>query len=476
MKKGKPDGYWKSYYENGQLKSEGNRKNYLLDSIWIFYNDKGDTTEKINYLYGVKNGYSYGYECKQKAGIRRCNVIYKELYVNDLRQSHSYYYYDNGKLHMEVMFRDNKKHGSAWEYDENGMLITLLEYRNDYVVSMEKINRKDERGFKQGSWKDFYPNGKIKIEANYLNDNLHGQYKAYDEKGKIIKNARYENGVLAEDNVHDIDKAVVKKKYYPSGKTKTSGSYRDTIPVGIHREYDENGKVTTAKVYDDFGILTGNGIVDNQGNYIGQWREYYPEGEIKAEGSFTNSKKTGEWVYYFKSGKTEQKGRYEKGKLEGTWRWYYENDSLKRVEEFYNGKEEGPFVEYDESGKIIAKGNYLDGEKDGPWYYNLGDHIQKGEYKDGLKEGIWKFYFPDGKLKFEGNFIQGNEDGKHHWYYDNGIIQEDQFWVMGSREKTWKSNDEFGNLIIAITYKNNKEIKINGLPLENEEKEVKKKD
>ena len=26
---GKPDGYWKSYYETGIIKSEGNRKNYV---------------------------------------------------------------------------------------------------------------------------------------------------------------------------------------------------------------------------------------------------------------------------------------------------------------------------------------------------------------------------------------------------------------------------------------------------------------
>ena len=26
IKKGKPDGYWKTFYENGVLKSEGNRK------------------------------------------------------------------------------------------------------------------------------------------------------------------------------------------------------------------------------------------------------------------------------------------------------------------------------------------------------------------------------------------------------------------------------------------------------------------
>jgi len=50
IKNGKPEGFWKSYYVTGVKKSEGRRTNFLLDSIWIFYDQAGDTTEKINYL------------------------------------------------------------------------------------------------------------------------------------------------------------------------------------------------------------------------------------------------------------------------------------------------------------------------------------------------------------------------------------------------------------------------------------------
>ena len=57
IKNGKPEGFWKSYYVTGVKKSEGKRTNFLLDSIWIFYDQAGDTTEKINYLYGKKNGW-----------------------------------------------------------------------------------------------------------------------------------------------------------------------------------------------------------------------------------------------------------------------------------------------------------------------------------------------------------------------------------------------------------------------------------
>ncbi|MEM4261328.1 MAG: hypothetical protein QXG00_08850, partial [Candidatus Woesearchaeota archaeon] len=66
MKNGKTDGYWKTYYPTGVLKSEGNRKNYLLDSIWIFYNEKGDTLQKINYLFGKRNGFTITYNTDDK--------------------------------------------------------------------------------------------------------------------------------------------------------------------------------------------------------------------------------------------------------------------------------------------------------------------------------------------------------------------------------------------------------------------------
>jgi antitoxin component YwqK of YwqJK toxin-antitoxin module len=62
IKNGKPEGLWKSYYVTGILKSEGKRKNFLLDSVWVFYDQTGDTLEKINYLYGKRNGWYFRYK------------------------------------------------------------------------------------------------------------------------------------------------------------------------------------------------------------------------------------------------------------------------------------------------------------------------------------------------------------------------------------------------------------------------------
>ena len=47
FRNGKPDGFWISYYVTGIKKSEGKYSNFQLDSVWVFFDQAGDTTEKI---------------------------------------------------------------------------------------------------------------------------------------------------------------------------------------------------------------------------------------------------------------------------------------------------------------------------------------------------------------------------------------------------------------------------------------------
>ncbi len=481
MKNGKPEGYWKTYYMSGILKSEGKRKNFLLDSIWVFYDEDSDTLKKLSYLNGKKNGYYYTYNyemSKAPAGLnsKTGGIISKKLYVNDLKQGISYYYYPplpgkTGKLHKIINYKDGKKHGLSKEFSKvetlHGvpLLITLTEYHNGYQINKEKINRKDKNGLKQGTWKQFYQNGRVKIEENYFNDKLHGYYKEFDKKGIMVLAIRYENGVIVEENIEEKEKLTFKNEYYKNGKLKFSGAFKDTIPVGTHREYNKNEKVVNSKQYDDLGRIIAIGIVDKKGYKQEEWKYFYNTGELKSEGKYKNNKKLGKWLFYFKNGNNEQMGKYKKGKTNGLWKWYYKSGSLLREENFYNGKEEGMLVEYSEQGNIITKGKYIDGEKEGYWFYNVGDHTQEGIYKQGLRDDVWKYYFPDGKLKFEGRFIQGNPDGKHKYYYENGRLKEECIYVMGKKHGNWKNYDNEGYLKMTITYKDDIEKKINGIKI-----------
>ena len=95
---------------------------------------------------------------------------------------------------------NDKKDGKSWEYDEQGIIITEKDYIKGILTSREKVNRRDKNGLKQGTWKEYYTDGKVKIEETYKNNLLDGLYKEYDEKGKLLLSLNYQNGSIAKND------------------------------------------------------------------------------------------------------------------------------------------------------------------------------------------------------------------------------------------------------------------------------------
>lgn len=474
MRNGLPDGYWKTYYPSGIIKSEGNRRNHMLDSTWVFYNEMGDTLQKVNYIMGKRNGYVTEYRYKElKDPLHLGKIVSRELYVNDKKAGKSFYYYENGDLKETVEFKDNKRHGTAVEYDNKGGIITFEQYLNGVLVNREKINRLDAQGLKQGIWRTFYENGRVKSEASYRNDLMNGPYKEYEENGLLKVFLQYDKGVLQEKtDTAELD-VEVRNMYDDSGSLIYSGTYRKDVPVGIHRSYNKEGKVVNAVLYSDGGYKLGEGIITAEGRKEEKWTNYFENGIVKSSGNFTNNLENGTWQFFFNNGKKEQSGIYKNGKFSGNWQWYYPNGNIKREEEYFEGREEGSSVEYDTVGNVIVKGSYFDGLKEGEWYYQAGDFSEIGKYVGDLKDGKWKAFYANGKLAYEGNYIQGNPDGEHIYYYNNGKIKEIAYYVMGIAEKNWRKYDENGNLLITISYKDNKEYRINGQKIDFQEDDVK---
>jgi antitoxin component YwqK of YwqJK toxin-antitoxin module len=470
IKNGKPEGFWKSYYVTGVKKSEGRRTNFLLDSIWIFYDQAGDTTEKINYLFGKKNGWYYKFKKEPSKGVYLWS---KELFAADKKEGTAYIYFPDSKIQQTITYNNGKKEGLSKEYDREGNIITLLEYNNDFLVTRERINRTDGKGLKQGGWKEFYQNGGIKAEKYFKDDMLHGYYKEYDNRGKLVLTMLYENGTIVKSKVEDEPDIEIVNNYDSEGKLIYSGPFRNKIPVGIHREYGKDGKVSNAFIYNDNGLKLSEGIVDEAGNRNGKWLDFYPDLKKLSEGQYNDNRRSGQWKFYNQEQKVEQTGSYNNGRPDGLWKWYYPNGAILREEEYFQGQRDGLYTEYSPEGDIITQGQYSDGEKNGDWKFSSGDLTEEGKYIIGLKDGTWRSYFSDGEIKFKGNFQQGNPDGSHTYYYENGKVKEEQYFQMGIREKTWKKFDENGTLLLEITYKNDIETSINGVRIKLPESDTK---
>ncbi len=461
MLNGKPDGFWKTYYVDGVLKSIGNRLNFELDSTWLFFNEKSDTTQKIDYKNGKKNGYLSTFEYNKKDS----GIVSKELYLNDVKQGISFYY-DNGYLYKSITYKAGKKNGLSKEFDKKGRIIAITEYNNDYIINRERINYLDKAGLKQGTWKSFHPNDRIFIESNFLNDTLNGYYKEFDMAGKLLKLEKYFYGKLLSDSlISEANPIKWVEDFYENGKLKFRGGYKNGLPIGIQKEYPSDGAVIIAKEYDENGVFIGDGTVDENDKKQGIWKYYYESGEVKSKGAFKDNLKTGEWIFYYEDGKIEQRGKYNNDKPTGLWTWFYTNGNKWREENLVKGIEEGMITEYNKDGIEILKGEYIDGERNGIWNFNNGDNKEEGAYQDGLQNGIWKAWFSNGKLNYQVNYIQGVPDGKYKLYYENGNIREEGIYSMGSKEKNWNKYDFEGNLYLTITYKNDKEFKLNGVKI-----------
>ncbi len=460
MRKGKPDGFWKTYYENGQLKSEGRRRKFKLDSVWTFYSSKGDTLERIEYRRDKKNGYAYKY---QPANDTLNNIpISIELWLNNVREGQASYYYASGKLKERVNYQEGMRQGEGRLYDEEGEVIALNVYKNNFLVYKERINRRDVRGMRQGVWRQYYANGKVMLESNYKDDKLHGYVKTYNERGKMTQQVRYKMGELVRKKDEQGPQVVKKESFFSNGNVKTSGGFLNKKPVGVHREFNEEGKVVAAKTYTDGGVLKAEGKVLKSGRRSGKWKNLYPDGKVKSQGKYRKGRKQGAWKFYFPNGVVEQHGNYLNGKYDGEWKWYYPSGELWREEEYFDGKREGNFVEYSKEGKVISQGKYVQGEREGVWKLAVGDHSEAGEYVVGLRNGEWKFYFADGTLKFEGRFVDGAPTGKQKHFFPDGKLKEIRQYVAGLETGTWKKFDELGNITFEITYKSGKEIKVDG--------------
>lgn len=483
IRNGKPDGYWKNYYSNGKIKNEGNRKNFLLDSIWKFYDINGKLIKTIEYKQDKKNGYLKEYDT---SGI----LVFKQKYINDIPVDTAYYYHTSGKLKRFVPYQKGKPHGIFYDFNTDSLIVGVGEYQNGFLLRYEKINQTDEKGNKQGVWKEFYSDGKVKKEVDFRDNKINGYVKEYDKKGNLINAEKYTFGKKIE-NPKEFASVEMYREYYDDGTLKYEDPYVQGYPVGTHYHYkpvfrcdstlvprDDTSDVyikkqicknkplpDSAYIYDN-NALVEKGPIDSLRKKQSLWEEYYITGELKGKGKYKNDVKTGEWTYFYPDGKVEQKGKYISGKPDGQWIWYYPNGNIMREENYIKGKREGEMKDYTEDGKILTAGMFIDDKKEGVWIYEIPNYKVIGKYSDGKPDSLWiSYYMPSGKIRFKGNFLNGDPDGIHYWYYENGNKMMYGPYQGGQKNGEWKFFDENGHNYLNITYENDIEVKWMGQPI-----------
>lgn len=453
---GKPNGYWKNYFDTGVLKSEGNRKEFQLDSTWKFFRLDGSLQQSIEYQANVKTGV----ECYYDSLGRKDRMI---TYLNDLKNGPAVEYFFSGKEKISFNYVNNQIEGKYFEYAEDGRVITRRTYKNGLIYSEEKINRLNKNGQRVGLWVDLRENGKLKEEGNYLSGLKEGTFKVYNKQGELLKFEFYEFGVLKE-NKEETEFVKIEKFYDEKGRVTERGGRKNGLKHGTFQTLDSTGNIIFSRLYLN-DIKQAEGKFDTLNREIGEWKYFFPNGSLRSSGSYSNGKKTGDWKYYFENGKLEQSGKYDNNFISGKWLWYYSNGILLREEFYRKGKLDGRYIENDSLGNIVLEGDYADGLKQGKWFRFINDHKEEGEYIDDERNSVWIFTHSNGNKMFEGKFELGVAVGKHEYYYFDGKPEMKGGYEGGELDGDWMYFDEEGNYINTVTYQGGKLYKVDGIKL-----------
>lgn len=441
MKDGLPVGVWRSYYDNGQLKSIGERKGTFADGTWDFFSIKGIKKETINYSAGKKNGLRVLYDSL-------ANKIREENYINDTLVGPFKTYFSNGQLKEVGEFVAGKKSGEVIEYGEDGRVVSRKEFDEGYLKDEVKINRYDANGHKTGLWVSTYPDGTIKNETKYIHGKPDGYSKSYNKSGSLIESVKYQYGNV---DTNSNENLVIDLKKVDYDTVQIEGVFRNGLKNGLFKVFKNKEVVGAFEFLKD--TLLGYGKLDEIGLKKGEWVYYYPNKKIKYSAAYDSTGKTGKWVYYYSNGKKQQVGKFSKNEPTGSWTYYYKNGQIKRTEFYRKGELNGEVIEYDSLGTEILKANYVRGLREGDWYYNYGDHIEKGVYAMGDRDGTWYEYYTNGKKRFIGTYRDGEPMKKHLYFYENGRLFKKEKYRSGRKHGTWFIYDKNGYVIEKKRFK-----------------------
>ena len=350
------------------------------------------------YIKGIKNGIGIEYELFG-------NKIFEGNYLNGIRNGFGKEYNNLGYLLFEGEYLNGKRWNGR-EYDFNQNLICELKYGKIFINGIEYkcknlCNNKNELFNVQSDdsfnkyiiKKEYYDNGVLKFEGEYLNGVRNGYGKLYDKQGRLQFEGKFSYG-----------------KYFE----------------GMQKDY--------FNYYNSKEKLCSENEISNR-KKTGKGKEYNSNGKLSFEGEYLyNSRKKGKEYH---KGKLEYEGEYL---YDRKWngKGYDENGNV--IYEIINGK--GKCREYNLGDELIFEGEYLNGKRSGKgkeYNHHNGNLILifEGEYLNGGRNKGKEYDVDDGEIIFEGEYLDGkkwNGKGKEYFYYNHQLTFDGEY-LNGKR---WK--------------------------------------
>lgn len=190
------------------------------------------------------------------------------------------------------------------------------------------------------------------------------------------------------------------------------GKYRTQCQLTFGGGEEQNG-MTPFTVYED-KVPVAIGFLKDEAPE-GDWKFYNEKGALRTEGYFEGGKKSGTWKRYAADGTLTEINTYKDDELNGVTKLFHSNGALRMLINVKEGKRHGEVREYTEAGALVNLSIYDEGDliEKRYSYHRRGEESVEYEvdYKDGDVDGKVVRYYPDGKIREERTYKEGESHG-----------------------------------------------------------------
>lgn len=462
---------------------------------------KDDKIKMYSYYYGGRSfggTPSFGYSSKRmmidyRYSRRRFNLrkkvlsTYSGFYVNGMEQGE---WIDRekrkGSINEVSHFNKGKLHGELrrYEYEYADKWSSCVDIIDPKISKKKGLFRKGryylseienyENGEYHGIQMEYYCNGRISSKSEYQNGSLEGAYEDYGENGDMTKKTFYKNGFYDGKYLEwsankkeryniNFEEGIMVGEYrynHYNGTPSYIGNVINGYKIGDWNTYFEDGNIKFKDIYtiEDSSYYTFRNSYSGVGskypensmhNYNSCYSmQYYPTGQLAAEGRIKRVARVGIWKFYDEGGNLIRQINYEPGKLPqqnengktdtiyhfGYYESWYSNGQ--KQSEAYVLKEISKYDCYQEvsiSMQDLYYLNYWDKENNQTikdktgrlksYHLTTGKVESEGEIINGKKTGYWRYWDPEGKLTsvgnykndlYEGRWLFGDLEGMHY--------------------------------------------------------------
>lgn len=392
MKDGKPDGEFKEIWMNGKRKFIGNYNSGHKDGHYRFFYPNDTIESEIDFVNDTMQG---NYRQYYRNGAKSAEGFYKKGKPEGILS-----YYDRyGHLkQLDSLYVNGELTGTRTYYFSTGGKKEICKFVRDTMVSVKQFDKTGKLIYEAGMngnflhYKDFYPEGSLLREGDFIGARMTGEWKKYTPSGVLLEILNYKDG-------------------YQTGSCKT---------------FSINGQLKEEYVSDSNRI-------------IGPYTEYFRNGKVYRKGQYVAEGPDGEWKVYYPNDSLSEEYYVSEGTPGGVM-IDYSTDQHLQSEVYHNENgDDCRTIFFDHTGKQCYDWKYPFGESKAEVLYPDGKIWQRRTVRDNLMEGNLDKYYPNGQMSDSIPLCSGLVDGVVKKWDPEGIICDELVYVKGKRQGIWKN-------------------------------------